>query len=321
MMKHRALVTLLAVCLAPATAVAGETAANAAGTGFSYTPFPDIAQDIVSENKLASRLVEACKVLAAAKPMAAERRQPESGAAPVAGQRLELDRAARDEADAVASASAAAGHLQSACRKLSALPPELLEPAELAWLRAAQKEPRLLEISASWAKDEFERSRLAAAIAKAPGTQQSLSPGTVAPVGALGGSLLRGMTEHLERRAQQEALRYLRRQLQARLCEASPDARAFFSHVCLALDTLEDGASLQGVGAYLRAAADADLRQLPDVALAYAAYRDAKLAAAAFSGRLALVYVEAAKEGRAPLEILWCRRSPASRTRVRALPC
>jgi hypothetical protein len=114
------------------------------------------------------------------------------------------------------------------------------------------------------------------------------------------------MAEFLEKRAQGEALRYLRTQLKQDLCESDGGAkRPFFGNVCDALDALKDDASLQSIGSYMRAAAEKDLQKLPDVAMAYAAYRDPALTPVAFSGRLGFSYFKAAKSGRAPLEILW----------------
>jgi hypothetical protein len=201
---------------------------------------------------------------------------------------------------------AAAPLLQQVCRKLSAAPPQPLAPEELQWLREAMAQPALLVAVTSWAAATFDASRLPASIA-AGGSLQSGNAGTLPSVGSLGDSLLRGMAEFLEKRAQKEALRFLRMRLKIELCEQEPAdvRRALFSHTCTALDNLDAAASLQSVGSYLRAAVEEDLRQLPDVTLAYASEKKPELAPTAFSARLALAFFAAGRQGRAPLEIVW----------------
>jgi hypothetical protein len=71
------------------------------------------------------------------------------------------------------------------------------------------------------------------------------------------------------------------------------------------LDTLDDNASIAAVGGYLRAAAERDLRRLPDVSLAYVEWKDRTLAPITWTGRVGLSFFAAAKSGRIPLEILW----------------
>jgi hypothetical protein len=265
---------------------------------FDYAPFPDIPIDTVQENKFAGRLVEACNALDSAPP-------PDTTAAsraPIDPTRYQdLTKVQVGDPSAVAETTHIVGELRNACHQLLSSPPLELTSEELAALRLVLAQPALLDLARAWALENFQKGKLGAA-AK-PGAQQSSAVATIAPVGALTDSLIRGMAEFLQKRAQQEALLYLRKQLKNDLCHG--EQKALFSNVCDALENLEDARSLQAIGSYLRAAAEKDLQKLPDVALAYAAYRDSTFVPVAFSGRLAFAYFKAAKGGRAPLEVLW----------------
>lgn len=207
----------------------------------------------------------------------------------------------------------AAQQLQAVCAKLYRAAPQPLTPPDVQVLKAARDTPGLLAALSTWAKAIKDG-------AAGPDTMQEALAGTqgigaggallgAGSLGSLGDQFIRGTAEFLKTRAQAEALRYLRERLKKDLCEGKGDdaalRRELFSNVCAALGSLEKGMSLEAIGSYLRAAAEKDLKKLPDLGLAYLEHSQPALANATFAGRLSLAYYATTRTGRDAFEVLY----------------
>jgi hypothetical protein len=331
---------ILVLSASSAYAASGAPAPARTASKFAYKAFPSLPSATVAPDPFLVRLLEACELLVSI-PKAALSAPESCTGAPAATtlpadleaetkQARELphvptplaactpaDRPSQVGANHFAFATLA---LQAACSKLYvAKPSVLLVKADVETLRAARDAPTFLPSVIAWAqtlKNEAQNPTIkkdanalqsALKVAEGAGAGPAL-PGTPS-LGALSDQFIRGMAEFLQKRAQAEALRYLRKTLKNDLCEASGDEgalrKAVFRNVCAALDSLDNGMSLEAIGAYLRAAAEKDLRKLPDLALAYLEHLEPPSANATFSGRLGLAYYAAARNGRDPFEILY----------------
>jgi hypothetical protein len=319
------LVMLLSATQPPAPSAstpANPGAASATQAAWSYEPFPEIPMEPLLEDKFASWLTDTCEKLRTAnvepreafesglpKPGDGKNKQsPEWTAVQSrvvsAKHRIDWNSFAAAGGDAQEDVAEITQMLKNACQKMSSRPPAMLATSELAALRQARDDSRLRAVVKAWASSIGKKNLAEAAAEGASGALQSQNIAAIAPTGGLSDMLIRGMAEFLEKRAQQVALRYLRGQLKKELCD-SDETKAFFKNVCAALDTLDDNASIAAIGSYLRAAAERDLRRLPDVSLAYAEWKDRALAPITLTGRVGLSFFAAAKSGRMPLEILW----------------
>jgi hypothetical protein len=223
--------------------------------------------------------------------------------------------AAQTSANNVAKAT---GALQTACLKLYvAMPQPNLNQQDVQALTDARDAPDFLPAVIAWTDAVVDATKnqkpalhaLQEALKGAQGAGQGAPLVASSSLGALSDQFIRGMAEFLQKRAQAEALRYLRIKLKSELCDRQDQyaqvRKAIFSNVCVALGSLDDGMSLEAIGVYLRAAAEKDLRKLPDLSLAYLEQRQPQAANATFSGRLGLAYYAAARGGRDPFEILY----------------
>lgn len=197
--------------------------------------------------------------------------------------------------------------LAETCVVLRSKAPVTLGKTDLEVLRTARDAPGILSLIQGWSGKAFGDMGFTEALAGTDGQGASFNVGIGASLGGLSDKLIRGMAEFLQKRAQAEALRYLREQLKKELCDKS-DAlvAASFSNTCAALDTLGDDMSLQALGSYLRAAAEQDLRKFPDLMLDHTQRTQPnELAPIAFTARLGVAYFTAVKGGRDPFEVLY----------------
>jgi hypothetical protein len=286
MRHHLVALFALGTSLVPSALLAADTAP--AHPAFAYTPFPAIPVAIVSGSTFAKDLPHACDKLASAKDIAATRVGDGDHAQELAAQ------------------------LQGTCRRLQGRPDDFAKE-DLDLLRRVRDQPGLLTMAVHWVEKET--------LARPEGKGASGDVPPAPSLGTLGDQAIRGLAEFLVNRAQQQTLRYLRKQLTSHLCngdgsngaksatsekqESLALRKAVFENVCSALGDLDDGTSLAAIGTTLRAAAERDLRKLPDLGLAYAAHRNPQAASAAFAGRLGLAYFAAVRRGRDPFEVLY----------------
>lgn len=313
-------------------------APRAIAAPFVYQPFPDLPSTTVIENSLASSLRSACEVLAATPALTLAPTCPAVAAPPAKSAALSQQIASARSLPAAAGAApcsaqaqvdlnavvAYVGELKAVCAKLRAQPPVALSAAaggarsDVDVLRDARDAPEILDIVKRWSKSGTSADFRAALSTGGGKVASDIVPGAPS-LGSISDQLIRGMAEFLAKRAQEEALRYLRDELRKQLCgDEGPEPelrKATFSNTCSALDTLDDGMSLEAIGSYLRAAAEKDLRKLPDLGLAYAEQRVPTKANLTFAGRLGLKYYDAVRRGREPFEVLY------SLGELQAQPC
>jgi hypothetical protein len=179
--------------------------------------------------------------------------------------------------------------LVEACKNLKSGDVNAVTAADVAALREARDNAAALSLLYEW--NSAQDNKLA-------GPAAALVPG----VGALSDALIRGMSEFLVKRAKEEALRYLRETFVESLCR--PGLSVFYSNTCAALTSLDSSQALDAIGAYLRAAAERDLRALPEVVLAYVGFRKRELEGLTFTARLGISMFEAGRDGRTPVTLL-----------------
>ena len=81
--------------------------------------------------------------------------------------------------------------------------------------------------------------------------------------------------------------------------------KAAFSNVCIAIETLDDEMSLEAISSFMRAAAEKDLKKLPDLLLDFTVKQDGNNADVAFGARVALASFTAIRKGRTPFNVLY----------------
>jgi hypothetical protein len=288
---------------------------------FSYAPFPELPSTAVTQDNFLSALEDACDAFASLEPktlqapnVCADVEAERSSIADLLASARSLP-ATRPDTDCNAEQKTAqarvnalaqvASQLQTACGKLRKARPDDLDDADLEVLRDARDAPELLPAIKTWARGTTVQEASKGSQGKGA---SAVLPGAPS-VGSLSDQLIRGMAEFLAKRAQQEALRYLRGKLKMELCDGMDDQaelrKAAFSNICTALTSLDDDMSLEAIGSFLRAAAERDLRKLPDLSLAYAEYLKPTAANATFAGRLGLRYFDAVRGGRDPFDVLY----------------
>jgi hypothetical protein len=199
--------------------------------------------------------------------------------------------------------------LKAVCAKLRRAAPQKVDETDLGVLRQARDGSEILTAITLWKDEKFEGfRRFQKSLRSADGAGASFA-GALAPgLGTLSDQLIRGMAEFLAKRAQDEALRYLREKLKESLCGdagAHADLRkAAFSYTCQAIQNLDESMSLQAIGSTMRAAAEKDLRKLPDLGLHYAETVHPQAANLTFAARLGLAYFEAVRRGQEPFGVL-----------------
>jgi hypothetical protein len=231
---------------------------------------------------------------------ASERNAAQASAATAAA----AARQASKETDAkLAALEAQLALLREACAAMGSVTSDEakpLKPTHIELLRELRDAPEQLALLAHWgADDQFARQAFGEALAKAgelAGTEGASSAFSVS-----GDAVIRGLAEFIADRAKQEAMRYAEKQLAQRLCNAT--AKPFFANTCEALDALDEQQPLHALGVTVRAAAEADLRALPDVALAYSRHRGSD-AGLVLAGRSLLALGREAWGGRAPFDVL-----------------
>jgi len=310
---------LIALCLGLIALLRPAPAAAA----YTYQPFGEVPATTVKESGFVEALRVACADLAAAPVAAPPQVCAPAGAAPAATLSLSIASARTlPIAPAVAGCTAQAqadldaitkvvNDLKTTCAKLRAAVPTALAAPDLLTLRLALEAPEILETVHQWKAAAYAQGSFVVAVKGSAGKVAGAAGAAPISLGSLSDQLIRGMAEFLAKRAKEEALRYLRDELKKQLCEGDDKddsvrvRKAAFSNVCLALETLDDGMSLEAIGSYIRAAAEKDLRKLPDIALDYIEQAKPASASVAFSARAGLAYFEAVRHGRHPLEVLY----------------
>jgi|GEM_PF-5681205 len=145
----------------------------------------------------------------------------------------------------------------------------------------------------------------------------SISPGT-GSAGSLETRLIEGMADFVIKRSKAELVFMLETNLKDQLCSTSEKgigapSRDYFPNLCAVLDTLDSNMPLQAMGTSLQAAAQKDLENLPDVAiakkikLANCNTTDAKCKEQLESltaARIGFAMLRESRKGRSPLDIL-----------------
>ncbi len=121
------------------------------------------------------------------------------------------------------------------------------------------------------------------------------------PWQALEANLVAGMTTFVVGRAKAESILYLSQQLKKTLCEGK--ARPYYRNVCVALGDLDVKLQLAAMGAYIQAAAQRDLEDLPDALLEQTACKPSARVPELTAARLGLSFYRESKSSRHPLEL------------------
>ncbi|MCA9618336.1 MAG: hypothetical protein KC731_04925 [Myxococcales bacterium] len=277
---------------------------------FRYEPL-ELPGGAVEESKFVEALVRACDAVAKhAGPYQADTDVCAQGAAPPAGATTIASRiTAAEKLTPVVDCAAgkrgledlasSVGDLATTCTKLRH--GTAINVDDLLRLRAARDTPRFLDFVEKWGAESFAKDKALAAFADARGEFSGAGVIT-APLAGFSDDLIRGFGEFLATRAKQEALAYLRKQLREKLCAAN--ARPFFEHTCDALDGLDEAMSLEGIATYVRAAAEEDLRRLPDVVLAWLGDRYPQATPVVLAARLGWSMTASIRKGAAPLDVV-----------------
>lgn len=278
----------------------------ASASAFEYERFPDVPRVQVQTNTFVRDLDELCDSFAKRCIKAAD---AESAAICVSAPDATSERAALAELgrpETARSASAAsltylANSVRSACTAIQS--GQRLTAPQLDLIRALRDNPMLRDVTNEIAQG----STPAAALAEAANAGKPQGPAAQAALpgfDGIQGRLIQGVADFLGKRAKQEALAYLTKELQKDLCTGS--GRQFYRATCASLDTLEPNRPLHAIRAVFKASVELDLRALPDVVLAYvlAQAKATRLVhETAFAGRVAFAYARALSDQRDPLDV------------------
>jgi|GEM_PF-2979772 len=277
---------------------------------FQHRPFPEIPRGAIVKNEFAVLLPAACKVLAddAVLPILLGE-APTTGApttgVPVANPTLDASLVQQvtrtlatlgdttdvtDDAARTERVKTAWSEVKDVCSRIRSAD---LTEANIARLRdlAAHGIPALFFFQQLNTADEHpddgkvEVTKKAVVDALADSGTESSGVGLFGMSGAaLSDTLIQGLAEFLAKRAKQEALLYLQNQLAKNLCVVPRGE--FFPATCSAIKSVDPGQSLESIASLLKAAATKDLKDLPDVSLAFLAHKQPDAAEPAFAGRV-----------------------------------
>lgn len=282
-------------------------ARRSAAAEWVYEPFPPIPQSTVITNTYVTAFVTICGKFEQRCARGAPRTgdlQPICDTAPTPGATALPELSASGDQLFEARAESwvyFASSIRQACASIAVGKPLTNEQlAELRRLRNANHRDVLLEI--------VDGSSIKASVGAVEGLGQAQSSAVSLAIPGfegLQGRLIQGLADFLAKRAKQEALAFLTKELTDELC--TDERKPFFPNTCATIATLDTTRSLGAIRVALKAAVELDLKRLPDFALAWALAHDKATGAAknsAFLGRVALAFATGLTEQREPLDLV-----------------